>query len=41
MKIALLNDTHCGVRNSSEIFIDFQERFSELIHGTKCTSQPS
>jgi DNA repair exonuclease SbcCD nuclease subunit len=27
MKIALLNDTHCGVRNSSQIFIDFQERF--------------
>jgi len=27
MKIALLNDTHCGVRNSSDIFIDYQERF--------------
>jgi 3',5'-cyclic AMP phosphodiesterase CpdA len=27
MKIALLNDTHCGVRNSSDIFIDYQEQF--------------
>lgn len=27
MKIALLNDTHCGVRNSSDIFIEYQERF--------------
>lgn len=26
-KIAILNDTHCGVRNSSEIFIDYQEKF--------------
>jgi len=27
MKIAILNDTHCGVRNSSEIFMDHQEKF--------------
>ena len=27
MKIAILNDTHCGIRNSSEIFMDYQERF--------------
>jgi len=27
VKIAILNDTHCGVRNSSEIFMDYQERF--------------
>lgn len=27
MKIALLNDTHCGVRNSSDIFIEYQDRF--------------
>ena len=27
MKFAILNDTHCGIRNSSDIFIDYQERF--------------
>lgn len=27
MKIAILNDTHCGIRNSSDIFINYQERF--------------
>jgi len=27
MKIAILNDTHAGVRNSSDIFIDYQEKF--------------
>ena len=27
MKVAILNDTHCGVRNSSDIFIKYQERF--------------
>jgi len=27
MKFALLNDTHCGIRNSSDIFIKYQERF--------------
>lgn len=27
MKIAILNDTHCGARNSSDIFIDYQEQF--------------
>jgi len=27
MKVAILNDTHCGVRNSSEIMIDYQEKF--------------
>lgn len=27
MKIALLNDTHCGIRNSSDIFMDYQEQF--------------
>ena len=27
MKIAILNDTHCGVRNSSDIFLKYQERF--------------
>lgn len=36
MKIALLNDTHCGVRNSSQIFIDFQERFYSEIFFPFC-----
>ena len=27
MLIAILNDTHAGVRNSSEIFMEYQERF--------------
>ena len=27
MKIALLNDTHAGIRNSSEVFMDYQEKF--------------
>lgn len=27
MKVAILNDTHCGIRNSSEIFMDYQEKF--------------
>ena len=27
IKIAILNDTHCGIRNSSDIFIEYQERF--------------
>jgi DNA repair exonuclease SbcCD nuclease subunit len=27
LKIAILNDTHAGIRNSSEIFINYQEKF--------------
>jgi len=27
LKIAILNDTHCGARNSSDIFMDYQEKF--------------
>lgn len=27
MKIAVLNDTHCGIRNSSDIFIENAEKF--------------
>jgi len=27
MKLAILNDTHAGCRNSSEIFMDYQEQF--------------
>ena len=32
MKFVILSDTHCGIRNSSSIFIDYQERFySEVL----------
>jgi|TARA_R110000851_G_scaffold230898_5_gene383707 DNA repair exonuclease SbcCD nuclease subunit len=31
MKIAFLNDTHCGIRNSSDIFIDYQAKFYETV----------
>ena len=27
MKVAILNDTHCGVRNSSDIFLNYAGRF--------------
>jgi len=36
MKIALLNDTHVGVRNSAEVFINFQKRFYEEIFFPYC-----
>jgi len=36
MQIALLNDTHCGVRNSSEIFIKYQERFYSEVFFPYC-----
>ena len=29
MKIAILNDTHCGIRNSADIFINYQRKFYE------------
>ena len=27
MKIAIINDTHCGTRNSSDIFLNYQGQF--------------
>ena len=27
MKIAVINDTHCGIRNSSDVFMEYQEKF--------------
>ena len=31
MKIALLNDTHCGVRNNHQMFAEYQGRFYSQI----------
>jgi len=31
MKLAILNDTHCGIRNSSDIFLDNAEKFYDDI----------
>jgi DNA repair exonuclease SbcCD nuclease subunit len=36
MKIAILNDTHAGTRNSSDIFIDNQRRFYEEVFFPYC-----
>ena len=31
MKIALLNDTHCGIRNSGDIFLDNAAKFYDEV----------
>lgn len=31
MKIAILNDTHCGARNSSDVFMAYQQKFYEEV----------
>ncbi len=36
MKIAILNDTHCGIRNSSEIFLDNAALFYDNIFFPEC-----
>ena len=36
MKIAILNDTHCGIRNSSEIFLNNAEDFYTNIFFPEC-----
>lgn len=36
MKVAILNDTHCGARNSSDIFIEYQRRFYEEVFFPYC-----
>ena len=36
MKIAILNDTHCGIRNSSEVFLDNAEDFYTNIFFPEC-----
>lgn len=36
MKIAVLNDTHCGIRNSSEIFLNNAEEFYNNVFFPEC-----
>jgi len=36
MKIAVLNDTHCGIRNSSEIFLKNSQDFYENVFFPEC-----
>jgi len=36
MKIAILNDTHCGIRNSSEIFLNNSEEFYNRVFFPEC-----
>jgi DNA repair exonuclease SbcCD nuclease subunit len=31
MRIAILNDTHCGARNSSDVFMQYQEKFYDEV----------
>lgn len=39
MKIAVLNDTHCGIRNSSEIFLNNAKDFYENVFFPECEKQ--
>ena len=39
MKIAILNDTHCGIRNSSEVFLDNSEKFYTEVFFPECEKQ--
>ena len=39
MKIAVLNDTHCGIRNSSEVFLDHAEKFYNEVFFPECEKQ--
>jgi|TARA_X000001036_G_scaffold150368_2_gene142775 DNA repair exonuclease SbcCD nuclease subunit len=36
MKIAILNDTHCGIRNSSQIFLDNAKEFYDKVFFPEC-----
>ena len=39
MKIAILNDTHCGIRNSAEVFLDNAADFYDNIFFPECEKQ--
>lgn len=39
MKIAILNDTHCGIRNSSEVFLQHAANFYDNIFFPECEKQ--
>ena len=39
MKLAILNDTHCGIRNSSQIFLDNAKDFYENVFFPECEKQ--
>tara|TARA_Y100001937_G_scaffold31538_1_gene45153 strand:+ start:1416 stop:2474 length:1059 start_codon:yes stop_codon:yes gene_type:complete len=39
MKIAILNDTHCGIRNSSEVFLNNAEEFYNKVFFPECEKQ--
>ena len=39
MKIAILNDTHCGIRNSSEVFLENAEKFYTEVFFPECEKQ--
>ncbi len=39
MKIAILNDTHCGIRNSSEIFLKNAADFYDNVFFPECEKQ--
>ena len=39
MKIAVLNDTHCGIRNSSQVFLENAENFYSKVFLPECKKQ--